>query len=205
MNYFGARYYDAEIGRWTSVDPKMEFNDAYRYTTNPIVFFDPDGLDELHFTIKSGQATLSWRDDNGNVQWSVAANSGLGKGFNDPSKVNLTGAGKDGGPTPEGTYTIALAKNAKADKSTSYGDPAGWGRYAWFMKPGIISSLLFKMGIGRGGFFLHEDGGTPGTHGCIGVKGDGILKVKQELKTYSKNNNSIKVTVDYPKQVKNTD
>lgn len=47
LYYFGARYYDPEIGKWTSIDPAREFSDLYRYTTNPIVFIDPDGLKEM--------------------------------------------------------------------------------------------------------------------------------------------------------------
>jgi hypothetical protein len=41
---FGARYLDADIGRWISTDPARQFWDSYRYTTNPISFIDPDGL-----------------------------------------------------------------------------------------------------------------------------------------------------------------
>jgi RHS repeat-associated protein len=44
--YFGKRYYDADIGRWTSTDPKLQFYNAYAYTSNgfnPIRGFDPDG------------------------------------------------------------------------------------------------------------------------------------------------------------------
>ena len=43
LYYFGDRYYDPEIGRWTAVDPGEQFIDSYRYTRNPISFFDPDG------------------------------------------------------------------------------------------------------------------------------------------------------------------
>jgi RHS repeat-associated protein len=44
--YFGARYYDAELGRWTSVDPKAQFFDLFAYAGNgynPIIATDPDG------------------------------------------------------------------------------------------------------------------------------------------------------------------
>jgi RHS repeat-associated protein len=51
LYYFGARYYDPVLGKWTSVDPKREFYDSYRYTTNPIGFIDPDGLAELRLAL----------------------------------------------------------------------------------------------------------------------------------------------------------
>jgi RHS repeat-associated protein len=41
--YFGARYYDAELGIWLSVDPAEQFANAYGYAGNPVIFVDPDG------------------------------------------------------------------------------------------------------------------------------------------------------------------
>lgn len=49
--YFGARYYDSDIGLWISCDPKREFWSPYRYTTNPIAFLDPTGLSDVHFML----------------------------------------------------------------------------------------------------------------------------------------------------------
>jgi hypothetical protein len=46
LYYFGKRYYDAEIGRWISVDPEGQFFDLYAYTGNgynPISSLDKDG------------------------------------------------------------------------------------------------------------------------------------------------------------------
>ncbi len=45
--YFGARYYDPELGYWLSVDPLEQFWTGYGYAgngVNPIAFVDPDGL-----------------------------------------------------------------------------------------------------------------------------------------------------------------
>ena len=41
LNYFGARYYDADVGLWTSVDAMRQFYSGYSY--NPINGVDPDG------------------------------------------------------------------------------------------------------------------------------------------------------------------
>ena len=48
LYYFGARFYDPEIGRWISTDPADEFWDAYSYTGgDPIHLIDPEGTDVL--------------------------------------------------------------------------------------------------------------------------------------------------------------
>ena len=44
LYYFGARYYDAEVGIWTATDPMDQFWDPYSYTGgNPINLIDPTG------------------------------------------------------------------------------------------------------------------------------------------------------------------
>ena len=58
--YFGARYYDPEIGRWTSTDPKEQFPDEYQFCdNNPIYNFDPDGKQVPFMLGAAGAAAAS--------------------------------------------------------------------------------------------------------------------------------------------------
>jgi len=41
--YFGARYYDAALGRWPVTDPAGQFASPYAYANNPLSYTDPDG------------------------------------------------------------------------------------------------------------------------------------------------------------------
>ncbi len=41
--YFGARYYDPELGIWHSADAAKQFWNPYAYHVNPILYTDPDG------------------------------------------------------------------------------------------------------------------------------------------------------------------
>src|SRR5688500_16457441 len=57
FNYFGGRYYASKTGRFTTVDPMMDIQQAivdpqrwnqYAYSlNNPFHYVDPDGLDPL--------------------------------------------------------------------------------------------------------------------------------------------------------------
>jgi len=55
LYYFGARYYDSDLGRFTSVDP-VEDNHPYTYVSNdPMNYVDPSGTD--FFSTASSDAT----------------------------------------------------------------------------------------------------------------------------------------------------
>jgi RHS repeat-associated protein len=97
-DYFGARYYDARIGRWMAVDPSAEKYPAsspYVFTMNcPLRLYDPDGKGVKEFFVGLGQA-VTYKVSFGIrfvAQLSVFGNSGaLGLDLNGGSKVLVKG------------------------------------------------------------------------------------------------------------------
>src|SRR5690554_1948921 len=43
LHYFGARYYDAALGRWSVMDPAGQYATPYGYALNPVMYVDEDG------------------------------------------------------------------------------------------------------------------------------------------------------------------
>ena len=86
LNYFGARYYNAAIGRWISPDPtvphpeNLQSLNRYSYVLNrPLTLVDPDGYAEQ----QASQATAANRQ-----------NGSPTGGFNVVAQVNRYGIGK---------------------------------------------------------------------------------------------------------------
>ena len=104
---YGARMYDAQLGRWHSVDPLAEEAPdwtVYRYGfNNPIIFTDPGGMFETKYEDEAGRLLLETNDGSDAVvtvtddkkdafNWAVAHTSD----FNNPEwnnawKSNLLG------------------------------------------------------------------------------------------------------------------
>lgn len=69
LYYFGARWYDPELGLWISPDPAHQFNSPYAYGGDPVNSIDPYGLWEIGLGI-----TVGWTSRGG---WSVGAGAAL--------------------------------------------------------------------------------------------------------------------------------
>lgn len=100
---------------------------------------------------------------------------------------------KDAGPIPESTYTLSLTANMNYLKTG-----AGWGVGGWPLEESGLDWVGNFFG-GRYGFFLHDDGGSRGTGGCIGVQSSADMgKLKSLLmEAYAQGQREVTVKVDY--------
>ena len=136
---FGAREYDAEIGRWLSKDPILFAGgdtNLYGYVMqDPVNFVDPMGLARCTF----GGGALSCTSNNGMRSISLNAFTGAGSESSENGKI------------PAGTYDIRKLPNS------DYG--------TWYLDPGLLSRGLYRAGLVRGGFNIHSPGNS--SNGCV--------------------------------------
>lgn len=111
--------------------------------------------------------------------------------YTDPKHDNVRFAGPIPGKTK---YRLNLSQEMTYDKTKSDGDGAGWGVGGWLLKETFWNSLG-----GRNEFFLHHDGGNPGTAGCIGiVHGNDVRAIRRLLRqAYDNGQRKVVITVGY--------
>lgn len=125
LYYFGARYYDADIGRFTSADPMEEFYDSYSYVgNNPINYTDPWGLNstfnggiEIVVVIIDGKADFEIVvvDENGSGSGGGSSGGGGNNSQGDNGGYINDGSGNGGGSTK--TVTVTTTKVTKKDSN----------------------------------------------------------------------------------------
>jgi len=86
-DYFGARYYDARVGRWGQTEPLLDkypgFSPYMYSLANPLTFFDPNGNDVIAISNDAQQMILNTlpQDIRGNVEFND-------QGYIDKSAIN---------------------------------------------------------------------------------------------------------------------
>ena len=71
LHYFGARYYDSDLGRFTSVDP-IAGNNPYAYVANnPLMLVDPDGFAPIVADTAFLVENFGMPKDSGTLMWSI--------------------------------------------------------------------------------------------------------------------------------------
>ncbi len=148
LYYYRARHYDPQIGRFVQKDPiGLEAGDSnfYRYVNNnPLNWVDPNGLARCKYSITTGKLVCTSND--GSRTASSQMFSGLTMYKNNPNQTE-----EFGGPIPLGHYEITKTPGAK--------------QRDWFLDPGLLSRVGYRLGIARGGFNLHLRQGA--SLGCI--------------------------------------
>jgi RHS repeat-associated protein len=115
LQYFGARWYDPALGRFTGIDPvgfkydNIQSFNRYAYAANnPYKYIDPDGKDWILIY----DNTIRWYPGKlGEIaKPQIVCNVASGKiGYQSPEYMNKS----EKGPTPDADYEINLIPNPK--------------------------------------------------------------------------------------------
>ena len=165
LHYFGARYYDAKIGRWLVPDPAGQYFSPYLYGgNNPLIGVDEDGrffLVPILIGAAYGALTSS-------VIYSVTAGRAwTWKGFFSAAAFGAAagaisgGIGSIGGPLSTNmAYNIVGEAASNAATAQLFGQDLTWGGFIGSLAGGAVGGSL---------------------PGFQGVKGNAFKKVGAEL------------------------
>ncbi|MCD6165521.1 L,D-transpeptidase family protein, partial [bacterium] len=176
--YFGARYYDPEVGRFISPDPlaeKLPSWSPYVYVSdNPLKYIDPTGEYQLIVNVRINRIFLVSREGNIVGSW----------------EARTTGQHRNRmleyGDTPYGTYRVARGpfNLERIKKNIPYGT-----RFIGLEATGgeALRSGRTGIGIHGGGSGLADpfrgDQGWVITEGCIRMQNEDIETMSEEVRT----------------------
>jgi RHS repeat-associated protein len=166
LYYFGARYYDPEIGRWLTPDP-LGFIDGpnkYLYVgNNPVNFVDPLGLKEWIYVSTSlggglgiaaaegGEYYLIDPDTGEYYKWTFLS-GGIGIGFGGAVQIEVGGFDWQGDPTtiPNWSWTVSGFSAAKYGVAGQFTSPTGNQPLDLTATGNIGATAGFAGGVGIG-------------------------------------------------------
>ena len=127
LYYFGARYYDAELGVWGSTDPAEEYHNSYSYVGgDPVNATDPYGLWTIGFGLLFGYS----KEHGFSIGFGMSGDYGQGCGdfsysynFGDKSNTFSASAGGEYGAyhgSIGGSYNSVSGYNLNASVGAQY-------------------------------------------------------------------------------------
>ena len=150
---FGARDYDAGVGRWLAKDPIRFFGSINLYlyaVNNPVNYIDIYGFSDLVFD--RSESTLTLYDSDGNEIGSWTAHNNVAEGFEE---------------WPEGTYDYSWhSPHSDEDENDACGSG---GNY--------IFEVEGHEGMGVHAGRANQGGTTYNTHGCIRTTAEAINQI----------------------------
>jgi uncharacterized protein RhaS with RHS repeats len=189
LKYFGARFYDPEVGRFITVDPGKDGLNWYAYcNNNPLRYVDPDGRVLVDLSLESIKATGKWILNNAGALVEIGSGALLTVlGYGADAATGAAVLATDGAAIVAVPGEQALSAGAKAAGAVMMAHGAaklkgGNSHQAGKEKPGTQDKLLTKGEIQKlkdAGNDIHElKGGKNASKYDLYKKDNGDIVVK---------------------------